>query len=312
MVLRDVHAGDCGNHTNGRNLSMKILRMGYYWPTLKQDALEYVRKCDACQCHGPVIHHPSNYLYTSVPSWPFMKWGMDIVGKMPPAPGQKIFMLEMTYYFSKWIEAEAFKQVTSKEVVSFIQKNILCKFGVPSEIICDNGSQFICDKTKTFCKRWNINLIKSTPRYPQANGQAESSNKVIIKNLKKRLTTCKGKWAEQLPWVLWSDRTTPKMATRQTPYSLVYGTEAVLPVEVMMPTAMYGLMTVENNSSELTHDLDTVDELRDTAKIRMASYQQRIAKQYNKHVHIRMFKVGDLVLRKTIQNTVDAMAGKFC
>ncbi|XP_074346693.1 uncharacterized protein LOC141685498 [Apium graveolens] len=138
----------------------------------------------------------------SIPSWPFMKWGIDIMGKMPPAPGQKIFMLAMTDYFSKWIETEAFKQVTSKEAISFIKRNILCKFGVPSEIICDNGSQFI-----SILKM--LNLIKSTPRYPQANGQAKLSNNIIINNLKKRLTSCKGKWAEKLPWVLWSDRITP-------------------------------------------------------------------------------------------------------
>ncbi|XP_074356733.1 uncharacterized protein LOC141696499 [Apium graveolens] len=197
---------------------------------------------------------------------------MDIVGKMPPAPGQKVFMLVMTDYFLKWIEALAFKQVTSKEVISFIKRNILCKFGVPSETI---------------------------PRYPQANGQAESSNKIIINNIKRRLTSCKGKWVEELPWVLWSDMTTPKTSTGQTPYSLVNGTEVVLPTEIMMPTVRYGLLTTEMNSKELAHDVDTVDELREMAIIRLVSYQQRVANTYNKHVHVRAFRVGDFVLRKT-------------
>ncbi|XP_074323867.1 uncharacterized protein LOC141660782 [Apium graveolens] len=147
---------------------------------------------------------------------------MDIVGKMPPAHGKKAFMLAMTDYFSKWIKAEAFKQVMSNE---------------------------------------NINLIKSTPRYPQANGQAKSSNKIIINSLKKRLTSCKGKWAEEFPWVLWSDRTNPKTLTGQTHYSLVYGTEVVLPTEVIMPTARYVLFTSDMNDKELAHDIDTVDEI---------------------------------------------------
>nr|XP_017245120.1 PREDICTED: uncharacterized protein LOC108216789 [Daucus carota subsp. sativus] len=311
VVLQDLHEGECGNHTGGRNLSLKVLRTGYYWPTVKQDAVDFVSKCDACQRHAPVLHQPSEHLHTSIPSWPFMKWGMDIVGKLPPAPGQKVFMLAMTDYFSKWVEAEAYRQVTSKEVISFIKRNILCKFGIPSEIVCDNGSQFISEKTETFCKRYNINLVKSTPRYPQANGQAESSNKIIINNLKKRLTSCKGRWAEELPWVLWADRTTPKISTGQTPFSLVYGTEAVIPTEVMMPTARYGLLSQEANATELIHDLDTVDELREMTKIRLAAYQQQVAKSYNKHVHVRAFKVGDMVLRKTFQNTTDPTAGKF-
>lgn len=122
MVLRDVHEGECRNHSKGRNLSLKILRMGYYWPTIKQDAVEYTKKCDACQRHAHVIHQPSEGLHLSLPSWSFMKWGMDIVGKMPPAPGQKVFKLSMTDYFSKWIEDKAFRQVTSKEVISFIKE----------------------------------------------------------------------------------------------------------------------------------------------------------------------------------------------
>ena len=310
-VLQDIHEGECGNHTGARNLSLKVLRMGYYWPTLRQDAIEFVKKCDACQRHAPVTHQPSEFLHASIPSWPFMKWGMDIVGKMPPAPGQKVFMLAMTDYFSKWIEAEAFRQVTSKEVISFIKRNILCKFGIPSEILCDNGSQFISDKTEAFCRKYNINLIKSTPRYPQANGQAESSNKIVINNLKKRLTTHKGRWAEELPWALWSDRTTPKTSTGQTPYSLVYGTEAVLPTEIMTPTTRYGLQTTDANQEELAHDIDTIDELREIAKIRMESYRQKVANSYNKHVRVKAFSVGDLVLRKVFQNTLDTTAGKF-
>ena len=141
-----------------------------------------------------------------------MKWGMDIVGKLPKAPGGKVFMLVMTDYFTKWIEAEAFAQIKDKEVVSFIKRNILTRFGIPAEIVCDNGSQFISKRTTDFCAAWGIKMITSTPVHPQANGQAESSNKIIVNNLKKRLDEKKGRWAEELPLVLWADRTTSKTA----------------------------------------------------------------------------------------------------
>ena len=240
-----------------------------------------------------------------------MQWGMDIVGKLPKAPGGKVFMLAMTDYFSKWIEAESYVQIRDREVISFIKKNIITRFGIPSEIICDNGSQFISKKTVDYCSRWGIKLITATPVHPQANGQAESSNKIIINNLKRRLEDKKGRWAEELPLVLWADRTTPKVATGQTPYSLVFGTEAVIPAEVVIPTARYGLATPNDNANNLCLDLDTADELRDIAKIRMASYQQQVAKSYNKNVRIRKFQVGDLVLRKVFQNTKELNAGKL-
>lgn len=91
----------------------------------------------------------------------------------------------------------------------------------------------------------------------------------------------------------------------------MYGTEVVLPVEVMTPTSIYGMMSGEDNQCELAHDVDTMDELRERAKIRMASYQQQIANTYNRHVYVRIFQVGDLVLRKTFQNTMDMTTWKF-
>ncbi|KAI3761737.1 hypothetical protein L1987_52158 [Smallanthus sonchifolius] len=201
-VLKDIHEGDYGNHTRGRALFSKILRTGYYWPTMRKAAMTYSKKCDACQRHSNILHRPAEPLYPIISPWPFMKWGMDIVGKLPKAPGGKVFMLAMTYYFSKWIEAEAFVQVREKEVISFIKRNILTRFGIPSEIVCDNGSQFIGKRTTNFCASWRIKMITSTPVHPQANGQAESSNKIIINNLKKRLGAKKGRWAEELPFAL--------------------------------------------------------------------------------------------------------------
>ena len=183
-----------------------------------------------------------------------MKWGMDIVGKLPDSPGQKVFMLAVTDYFSKWIEAEAYKHVTETEVISFLTKNVITRYGIPSEIICENGTQFTGGRVRRFCQKWNIELITSTPRYPQSNGQAESSNKIVLDNMKKKLDRRKGKWVEELPLVLWADRTTPKTATGQTPFSLVDGCEAVIPAEVIIPTARYGLLTEEENRAELISD----------------------------------------------------------
>jgi len=112
-----------------------------------------------------------------------MKWGMDIVGKMPTVPGQRTYMLALTDYFTKWVEAEAFHQVKDTEVKNFVWKHIICRFGIPYEIITDNGPQFISFAFHDFCAEWNIKLTFATPRHPQSNGQAESTNKTIVKTL---------------------------------------------------------------------------------------------------------------------------------
>ena len=97
-------------------------------------------------------------------------------------------------------------------------------------------------------------MITSTTVHPQANGQAESSNKIIINNLKKKLGSKKGKWAEELPFVLWADRTTSKNATGQTPFSLVFGAEAVIPTEMVIPTARILHQNPEDNVQSLLED----------------------------------------------------------
>ncbi|XP_074267228.1 uncharacterized protein LOC141590546 [Silene latifolia] len=114
------------------------------------------------------------------------------------APGNIVYMLAMTDYFSKWIEAEAMMEVKEQQVISFIKRNIISRFGIPSEIICDNGSQFISDNTEGFCARWNITVRKSAPGYPQTNGKPSPRIKSLWRTSE---TTGRvgGKWANELP-----------------------------------------------------------------------------------------------------------------
>ncbi|XP_074277707.1 uncharacterized protein LOC141601333 [Silene latifolia] len=107
-----------------------------------------------------------------------------------------------------------------------------------------------------------------------------------MNNLKRRLKKIGAKWAYELPFVLWSDRTTPKVATGQSPFSLVYGAEAVIPSEGQIPTHRYANATEERNQVEMASSLDTIDELRTSAQIRMAAYKQTTTRSYNKNLSL--------------------------
>ena len=242
-----------------------------------------------------------------------MKYSMDIVGALPRASGQRKYLLILTDYFTKWVEAEAFAEIKDVDVEGFIWRNIICRFGVPQEIVTDNGSQFISNNFRKFCKNWNIELSFSTPRYPQGNGQAEATNKTIVQNLKKKLESRKGRWADELHGVLWAYRTTPRRANGESPFSLTFGAEAVVPAEIGVPTLRRQLaFENESQNQEMLNDsLDLLDERRDQALIRMANYQQSVAKYYNSKVRPRTFNEGDLVLRKVFQNTAEPNAGKL-
>ncbi|XP_074291892.1 uncharacterized protein LOC141618704 [Silene latifolia] len=92
---------------------------------------------------------------------------------------------------------------------------------------------------------------------------------------------------------------------------MVLGAEVVIPLEVLVPTHRYECMTRELNQTEMIRSLDTIDELRTSARICLASYKQSVARSYDKNVRIRLLEVGDLVLRKVFQNTKNHKAGKF-
>ena len=98
----------------------------------------------------------------------------------------------------------------------------------------DNGPQFISSNFQDFCDECGIKLIFSTPRYPQANGQAESLNKMMMNTFKKKLDNSKDKRVSELPFILWSYKTTTRMSSEETPFSLVYRAEAVIPEETGM------------------------------------------------------------------------------
>ena len=102
----------------------------------------------------------------------------------------------------------------------------------------------------------------STPAYPQRNGQAVAVNKVIVNELKKGLDDAKGKWVEELAYVLWTYRTTPRRSTRETPFSMTYGAEAVIPLETGFPTSRINSFNPKDNDEQLTKSLNCDEEKR--------------------------------------------------
>ncbi|KAL0411578.1 UNVERIFIED_CONTAM: hypothetical protein Slati_3747500 [Sesamum latifolium] len=202
---------------------------------MKQDAIQLVSKCERCQKHSSLIHQPAEPLTTMLSPCPFRQWGIDIVGPFPLAAGQRKFLLVAVDYFTKWVEAEPLARITEGEVMKFIWKNIICRFGIPREIISDNGHQFQGRKIQEWCQGLRIKQRFTTVAHPQANGKLRSQIASWYKNQKKTGTSRRklGKRTNQCPVGLQDN---PRGSTGETPFSLVYGTEAIIPAELSMPS----------------------------------------------------------------------------
>ena len=151
----------------------------------------------------------------------------------------------------------------------------------------------------------------STPAYPQSNGQVKTVNKVIVNGLKKRLNDAKRKWIEELSHVLWTYRTTPCRSTRETHFSLTYGVEAIILLEIGFPTLRTSSFNSSSNNELLEKRLDLIEERRENAMIQLAYYQHKLKQGYDANVKLRSLVLGDLVLRKVLGTAKNLIWGKL-
>ena len=288
----------CGAHTGSRSITHKVLRAGYFWPSITKDTIEVIKKCRSGQVHSNIPTLPKTEMTSIITPWPFFRWGIDIVGPFPEAPGRVKFLVVAIDYFTKWVEAEPLATISGDKIIKFVWRQIVCRFGLPHTIVTDNGKQFAENPFKKWCQEKCICQRFTSVAHPQANGQTEVTNRTIVHGLKTRLEQSSKSWVDELQSVLWAYRTTERTATKDTPFSLVYGAEAVIPIEVSLSTARTTLMTAETNDEGLRANLDLIEERRSDAEVRQAAYKAMTERYYNKRVNKVILREGDLVLRK--------------
>ena len=133
------------------------------------------------------------------PVWPFVRWVLDVIGPYPTTRGSLHFSFMAIEYFSKWVEAEPVAKITAAAAQRFIWKSIIYRYGVPRDIITDNGKQFDSTSFRAFCQNMGITICFASVGHPEANGAVERANGNLLEGLKKRLVGLpKGLWPEEL------------------------------------------------------------------------------------------------------------------
>ncbi|GKV46622.1 hypothetical protein SLEP1_g53596 [Rubroshorea leprosula] len=173
------------------------------------------------------------------------------------------------------------------------------RYGIPNQIVVDNGTQFNCSSFRDFCSSYGIKLQFTSVYHPESNGMVEFVNKAILEGIKSRLEQYKARWVDELNNVLWAYRTTSRTAT------------AVIPIEIGVPSFRVTHFDKGRNGQLLRENLDLLGEVREEAQLRTLVYKQKLANFYNKRVCPRTFKVGDLVLRKVGLTRFETRVGKL-
>nr|XP_025887732.1 uncharacterized protein LOC112941825 [Solanum lycopersicum] len=227
------------------------------------EAVRLIEQIHAGVCvHGDLIRVAPHELNAMSSPWSFVAWGMDVIGPIEPAVSNG--------------------------------------FGVPESIITDNGVNLNSHLMKEICEQFKIIHRRSTAYRPQMNGAVEAANKNIKKILKKMIDKQRG-WHEMLPYTLLGYRTKVRTSVGATPYLLVYGTEAVIPVEVEIPSLRIIQEAELSNAewvSKRTDQLALIDKKRMVAVCHGQLYRQRMTRAFHKRVRARNFEVGQLVLKR--------------
>jgi hypothetical protein len=236
QAIEEFHKGNCGGHHHWKTTAHKILRVGYYWPSIFADVYKEVSSCHECQIFDRRRKLQPLPLQPISVEASFMQWGLDFIGEIhPPSSTQHRWILTTTYYFTKWIEAIPTKQDTDAVIIQFLETNILSRFGCPIKIITDNVAAFKSKKMEKFCQDYNITPRHSTTYYPQGNGLAESSNKSLTRIIKRLLQDNKKAWHKKLIYVLWADKFTTKKSILTSPFLIVYDAYAIFPTSLGLP-----------------------------------------------------------------------------
>jgi transposase InsO family protein len=230
-----------------------------------------------------------------------VQWGLDQVGPLPKSSrGSHNYLLVAVDKFSKWIEAVPITNQEATMAVKFFE-SIVYRYGVPNNIITDNGTNFTSGEFQEFAKELGIKIKYTSVAHPKSNGQVKKASGLVRDGLKKRLLRplkrAAGAWVEELPSVLCSLHTMPNSSTGYTPFFLLFGAEAVLPTDVRYCAPCVVAYVEEDAQIALEDARDLLDKTRDVALTRSAVYQQSLRNYHSRRVRERSFEPGNLVLR---------------
>jgi transposase InsO family protein len=213
---------------------------------------------------------------------------------------------------TRWVEARAVKDCSETTAACFIFDDIITKFGCPKILMSDQGTHFINKTIEALIEEFTVNHQKSTPYHPQENGIVEAFNKILETTLTKICYVNRDDWDLRVPVVIWAYRTTCKKLTMHTPFKLVYGLEAIVPMEYLVPSLRIVAFTNMDDTRFVQKRLTQLVELEEDRFI--ARFHQQVQKErekayHDRHIKKKAFRQGDIVL--VYDNKFIKHLGKF-
>src|SRR3954447_16771290 len=225
---------------------------------------------------------------------PFERIGIDFVRPLERTKKGNRYILVITDYLTKWPEAKAMKEATANNVIQFIYEKVICRHGCPKIILSDRGAHFRNKLVDRLCEKFKVKHKLSSPYHPETNGLVERFNRTLCESLAK-VSEKENEWDKHIESVLFAYRTAKHNTTKKTPFFMVSGREAILPIENLEINEDFG----QNAIMRRTYELIELTEERSKALRRIEISQGQQKRRLDDRIKEEtLLKIGDKVLLK--------------
>ena len=293
-VLYMMHKHPTAGHLGTDAMYYKIAER-YYWDQMYRDIQEYVRTCTQCQVRKKGTRKEP--LHPIQIGRAFERIGIDLVGPLPITQQNNRYIIVATEYLTRWPEAKAVPDAGANTLAKFIFEEIVCRHGTPKVILSDQGRNFISETIRILCEQFLIKHKFSSPYHPQTNGMVERFNRTLCESLAKVKGT--DDWDIHIPAVLLAYRTKKHATTSYTPFQLVYGRQATLPIETLIPLepiAAHEDINLQDSILTRAYELmEKLPVLQENAKKNTEKSQEKQKKYFDSRIRVEEFDIGDKV-----------------
>jgi hypothetical protein len=280
----------------------KIIGARYFWSTLFHDCIHAIKRCDKCHLYANKARAPPALLHLVITADPFCKWGIDFMTCNPPSSNGHKYIIMAVDYFTKWFEAMPTFNNIADTTTHFFFNHFITRFGVPLQLVFNHGKHFENEIFAKLSSRLGFSHEFSSPYYPQSNGQVEAVNKVLKTMLQCIVNKHKTNWHHMLFSTLWTCRTIVKTTTGFTPFHLVHGIEATLPIECEIPRLHTTIELLPNTApmEQCLLNLKSLDEDRWSSLQKNEAAKKGSKATFDRHSNLHSSNEGDLVLTYNI------------
>ena len=292
QTLEEAHGGCFAGHFS-ENKVYDRLRHYAWWKGMRADVRRYCRGCLVCVSRrgpGKGLRPP---LHPIAVGGPFHRVAVDVL-QLPKMVNGNQYVIVLMDYLTKWPEAFAAADQTAETIARLFVEQIICRHGIPQELLSDRGQNFLSNLIQEICKVLQVKKLNTSGYHPQTDGLVEKFNSTLIEMIAKCAAEKPLEWDVKLPYLLFAYRSSAQESTKESPFYLVYGRDPRIPTStVLAQSRSVYAVDVDDYKSEFATSLSEAWKL---ARSNIEQAQTRQKKQYDKRAREVDLREGDRVM----------------